>query len=214
MNRKKLVSLSILLLLLIFTTCIVISPVSAAKESTWEKVFGSMEGVVGGFFQRVSDNPATWLKVMILIALFAVMYFGALKIGLPRNIAGVVAMVIALIGTVGIPGDALIYLMKLYGGIATTIMIVGPAVGLGWITWKVTREADNRWINLVFAVIWGLFLGLVMAFSETIQNIDVGAELEALSGTIAVITLISLIIIVILIILFFTEKGREVGGAI
>ena len=208
MNRKKTPArLCIFLLLLIFTTLIVIAPVHA--QSGLEKVLQPIEDVVGGFFSRVSKEPATWMKVFVLIGLFAALYFAALKLKFPRNIAGVIAMVFALIGAVGIPGDALVYLMNMYGGIAVAIMIIGPALGLGYLSWKVHQEIESRFVYLILAIVWGIYLGIVMAFSESMQKF--GTRLAGSVEAISIVTFLGVVAIIILLILFFTGGGLKVS---
>ncbi len=204
MNRKKTSArLCIFLLLLVFTTLIAVAPANAALKDDLANVLSPIEDVVGGFFARVSDEPATWMKVFVLIGLFAVLYFAALKLKFPRNIAGVIAMVFALIGAVGIPGSALEYLMNMYGGIAVAIMILGPAIALAYLSWKAHDEIQSNYVYIVLAMVWGIYLGIVMAFSESMQKF--GKTLAGSTTSISLSVFVAVLAIIICIILFFTK---------
>jgi len=156
-----------------FLLILVLIQVACAQERGVRKVFGFTEEVIGGFFARFSESPTVWMRMLLIIALFALLYYGALHLlKFPPRIAVPIALTISIIGIVGIPRAALLYLLKTYGGFVIAASILLPTAGLLWLTYKAIKTyEESRIVKFGFAFVWIIFLGILLAYSDILQGL-------------------------------------------
>lgn len=208
MSKRLSVSICVFLLVLVFATCLVIKPVHA-ESSPMSNAYKSIEDTIGGLFSRFSENPAVWMRILIVIGLFAVLFFGASKLGFQKNIAVVIALVIAIMASIGIPDAVLVFLAQTYGAIFQIILVLIPGVGLAWLTWIVHRKIESGWTIVVLVFVWLAFIAVITTFADTINK--TATEAVAAQQAIGITIVGSCIIIVILIISGLIRMG---GGGV
>ncbi len=117
----------------------------------------TLEKLIGG------DTAAIfWAKFLVWLLLFAVLFFGASKV-FPDNkrIAVIVALVIALMGTLLIPYPILVNIFQTYGLVAGIVVWAIPLVAGMYIAHKV----ENPFAR---ALIYGLAAWILFSINKTI----------------------------------------------
>jgi len=195
-----------------FLLILILMQVACAQERGVRKIFGFTEEVIGGFFARFSESPTVWMRMLLIIALFALLYYGALHLlKFPPRIAVPIALTISIIGIIGIPRAALLYLLKTYSGFVIAASILLPTAGLLWLTYKAIKAyEESRIVKLGFAFVWGIFLGILLAYSDIVQGL---CEKGVPVWVIDLAAFIAFIAIVVLLIWSFLRKGRQETGA-
>ena len=117
----------------------------------------TLEKLIGG------DTAAIfWAKFLVWLLLFAVLFFGASKV-FPDNkrIAVIVALVIALMGTLLIPYPILVNIFQTYGLVAGIVVWAIPLVAGMYIAHKV----ENPFAR---ALIYGLAAWILFSINNTV----------------------------------------------
>jgi len=150
--------------------------------------------------------------MLLIIALFALLYYGALHLlKFPPRIAVPIALTISIIGIIGIPRAALLYLLKTYSGFVIAASILLPTAGLLWLTYKAIKAyEESRIVKLGFVFVWGIFLGILLVYSDIVQGL---CEKGVPVWVIDLAAFIAFIAIIVLLIWSFLRKGRQETGA-
>lgn len=112
----------------------------------------------------IGEEPAAlfWAKFLVWLLLFAVVYFGAGFVFKDnKRIAVVVALVIALMGTLLMPQSILINIFQTYGLIAGIIIWIIPVAAGMYIAHKV----DQPFLR---ALIYGLAIWVLISINKTV----------------------------------------------
>ena len=117
----------------------------------------TLEKLIGG------DTAAIfWAKFLVWLLLFAVLFFGASKVFPDNNrIAVIVALVIALMGTLLIPYPILVNIFQTYGLVAGIVVWAIPLVAGMYIAHKV----ENPFAR---ALIYGLAAWILFSINNTV----------------------------------------------
>ena len=151
----------------------------------------TLEKLIGG------DTAAIfWAKFLVWLLLFAVLFFGASKV-FPDNkrIAVIVALVIALMGTLLIPYPILVNIFQTYGLVAGIVVWAIPLVAGMYIAHKV----ENPFAR---ALIYGLAAWILFSINKTIVK-----EQEFANTNFPFFGLL----LAVVIILFFWNLGQIFG---
>ena len=151
----------------------------------------TLEKLIGG------DTAAIfWAKFLVWLLLFAVLFFGASKVFPDNNrIAVIVALVIALMGTLLIPYPILVNIFQTYGLVAGIVIWAIPLVAGMYIAHKV----ENPFAR---ALIYGLAAWILFSINKTIVK-----EQEFANTNFPFFGLL----LAVVIILFFWNLGQIFG---
>ena len=125
MRCKKFAIVGILLLALFLVSCTPDPGPSAGQ--IWQKILwvGTL-----GFLGANNDGLVSFMRILVFILVFALFYLGASMVpGLGRNIAIVVAAVLAIISVIFIPASVLVGVGAAYATLTSVILIGAPIVG-------------------------------------------------------------------------------------
>ena len=166
MSKKKV----FLLISFVVMISLFASSVSAQEEGglagvaeTIEKLFGFLPNVIT--LEKLIGQEAAamfWAKFLLWLLLFSVVYFGAGFVFKDnKNVATVVAIVIALMGALMIPYTMLVSIFQTYGLLAGIIIWVVPVAAGMYIAHQVT-------VPFVKALIYGAAAWILWSINATV----------------------------------------------
>ena len=141
MKNKLLTWLVLMLVLISFSSTIVLAPSKSGSED--QGVFGSLSNIMtsvlaGGALDFIFDSkdPQSkffgFVRIAMAVLIFAILYMGASLIpSMNRNIAITVAVILAIITAVFIPNSVLAVMGSTYAVLFSFIILGGPMLGIG-----------------------------------------------------------------------------------
>ena len=150
----------VLIVLLLLASLFLVS-CAEGKEISIQSVFESIVSL--GKLEFLGGNVNTFvgfMRVMVGILVFALFYMGVSLIpgmGQNRNIAITVAVVLAIIATIFIPGPVLAGIGTAYGTLVALILIGVPVAAGGALLYVI--PSTNRWLIagkmvIIILMIW------------------------------------------------------------
>ncbi len=115
-----------------------------------------------GFLGNVDSPMAGFMRIMIFILVFAVLYeLSRLVPGLTKNIAITVTGILALISAIFIPGPVLAGIGAAYGTVVAFVLIGIPVIGGLYLLHRV--PAQTRWNHFIRIVIILLLIAILIS---------------------------------------------------
>lgn len=149
MNRKKsVVILSLVVLSLLLVACtdragnITLKPV-------WDKIIeaGQLK------FLGSSDNALVgFMRVLVAILVFALLFEASRLSGLSRNIGITVSIILAVMSAIFIPGNILAGIGGAYATVVAFMLLGVPVIGGFYALWRIP-STNRMWIALKIVVI-------------------------------------------------------------
>jgi len=135
---------------------------SCASQSPGEGINKTIQNIIAigqlKFLGVDSENMLTgFMRVLIFILVFALLFEGSRLIGLSRNIGITIAIVLSIISVIFIPGSVLAGIGAAYGTLVAFILIGIPVVIGLWALYAI--PATSRWqvslkIVIILILIW------------------------------------------------------------
>ncbi|MBD3354931.1 hypothetical protein GF361_03020 [Candidatus Woesearchaeota archaeon] len=221
MKKTGLLIILSMLLLSIFAGAVWAAPIDESVGKIGKSVdmfLGIFEKILGGVFNRVIENPNSWLRIMFFVAVFAALYAVAAndvaeKILGSKKTGGILAFVIAF-ATAAVISEPMLYgIAAAYGGLIITVIMLIPVAILLGITYGLWQSKSFA----TYIVLWILWFTELIILSEwgiisyTIR--DIGAKLggtpDFVVGLLLIICLIALMILTYGILAFFGVFGDK-----
>lgn len=140
--------------------------IDAIKKAV-DKFLGLFENTLGAVFARIIKNPDAWLRVMLFIGVFAMLYAigstdESIRLLGSHKTAGILAFVIAF-ATAALPSQQfLLNIAYLYGGLILTVIIAIPIAILLGITYYIWQAKSLA----IYFILWILWFTELMILSE------------------------------------------------
>jgi len=135
------------------------------------QMFGSLlETVVGGIFDAITEKPDIWMRFLMFIGIYAVLFMALnstpAQQTIDRKTAGIIGFVLAF-GTVAImPVAWLIAALSVWGGLIMAVLIAVPAILLLAFTIGVLRGKEHiAWKIITIILAWLIYIALVSTVS-------------------------------------------------
>ncbi len=161
--RKRSALLVFLLLIGMFVVSCEASEGSLSVKGIWDKVtyVGSLKFIEG----FTGDNALVgFMRILVAILVFALLFEGSRVVGLSRNISLVVCGILAIMSAMFIPGAVLAGIGAAYGTLVSLILIGVPVAGGLYAVFRI--PTDENWQIVVRIVILLILLWILMAVSK------------------------------------------------
>jgi len=147
MRWTKVGVISLLLVSLLLASC---SPEPGPSgQEIWNKILwvGSL-----GFLGENDHGLVSFMRILIFILMFALLFEGSKVTGLSRNIAIVVSAVIAIMSSLFIPASVLEAIGVTYATLISIIFIGVPIIG-GLLVFRMIPGTSRGWIALRIVIL-------------------------------------------------------------
>jgi len=123
-----------------------------------------------------SDLSSLWIRIIVFIAAFVLVFYGAERVftdpdGKPkRNIAVVVSIAVALLGTIMIPANVIFQFVKTYSMIFSLVIAAAPVIiclVLAHKTFPGTEAGQERFHAIMRVLLYFLGAYVIFTFSES-----------------------------------------------
>ncbi len=163
MQWKKAGVIVLILFSLFLVSCTPASGPSA--DDIWDKLlwFGTL-----GFLGNNEDSLVGFMRILIVILVFALLYEGVKVTGISHNSGIAVALVLAIMSGMFIPGAVLAGIGAAYATIISVIFIAAPIVG-GLLAFRMIPADKPSYIILRIIVLLLLLMVLISVKSEAMD---------------------------------------------
>jgi len=139
MQIKRVAQYLIFFSLLLLTACQTSQAQVPTLKDIWE---GILEiGTLG--FIGSADNLVGFMRIMVFILVFAVLYEASRLTRFPTNIRAVISIVISIISSVVMPAGVLAGIAAAYGTVVASVLIGVPVLGGFYALYRI--PSDDRW---------------------------------------------------------------------
>ncbi len=159
MNLKDVVRRIWFLPFLLLTACQSGSATLPTLKEIWEKIIwvGTL-GFLGTQFGP--ETPVGFMRLMVFILVFALLFEGSRLLGLQRNTQITVSLVLSIIATVFMPKGVLAGIGVAYGTVVSFFLIGVPVFAGLYVIYLL--PSTNRWLIGIKVAIIGLLLALLI----------------------------------------------------
>ena len=156
-----------LLLLLLFVGMFTVSCTTNNDEIDFQGIFDKVVSIGNLDFlgAALGDEPIVgFMRIMIFILVFAILFEVSRLSGLRGNIGGTIAAIVSIMSVMFIPGTVLAAIGGAYATLISFILIGTPVAGGLYLIYVI--PSDNRWQIGLKVVLLALLLWILMGVRD------------------------------------------------